>query len=185
MTTPILKIKVLAVPKIKGKMDVRFPANVTGSAFIKVSKANGTYDFGADYTVLDPAAFSDPSTTYIAVQDGATDSFKVTTLSALIAGTSQIVQTFTAGGTEAINPNTGIALVNQAVGAAKTLTLPLASAKTCPVLVSDFKGDAGTNPITINLTGSDKFPGGLTTWTIAADTGSVFLRPIAGAGYAL
>jgi hypothetical protein len=75
--------------------------------------------------------------------------------------------------------------VNQAVGAAKTLTLPLASAKTCPVLVSDFKGDAGTNPITINLTGSDKFPGGLTTWTIAADTGSVFLRPIAGAGYAL
>jgi hypothetical protein len=95
------------------------------------------------------------------------------------------VQTFTAGGTESINANTGIALVNQTVGAAKTLTMPLSSVKTCPVLISDFKGDAGTNNITVNLTGSDKFPGNLTSWTIAADTGSIFLRPIAGVGYAL
>jgi hypothetical protein len=185
MTIPVLKIKVLPKPSLKGKVDVRFPANVAVEEFLTVAKANGTYTFGIDYSILDPTAFNDPASTYVAVLDAVTGSYKVTTLSALIAGTSQIVQIFTSGGTEAVNPNTGIALVNQTVGAAKTLTMPLASAKTCPVLISDFKGDAGTNPITINLSGADKFPGNLTSWTIAADTGSVFLRPISGVGYVL
>lgn len=166
-------------------MDVRFPANVAPAAFLTVAKASGTYTFGADYTLLDPTAILDPSTALVAVFDQTSRSWKVGTLSALLASTSQIIQTFTAGGTEAINANTGVALVNQTVGAAKTLTMPLSSAKTCPVLISDWKGDAGTNNITINLTGSDKFPGALTSWTIAADTGSVFLRPIPGVGYAL
>lgn len=185
MTIPVLKIKVLPKPVVKGKMDVRFPANVAVDEFLTVARANGTYTFGVDYTVLDPSAFANPASTYIAVLDAVTGSYKVTTLSALISGTTGIVQTFTAGGTEAINPNTGIALVNQTVAAAKTLTMPLSSVKTCPVLISDFKGDAGTNSITINLSGSDKFPGNFTSWTIAGDTGSVFLRPVPGIGYVL
>lgn len=185
MTIPLLKIKVLARPVLKGKMDVRFPANVDTDAFLTVVKANGTYTFGANYTLLDPSPVSDPTTAIVAVYDQTSQSWKVGSLSSLIASTAQIVQTFTAGGTEAINANTGIALVNQTVGAAKTLTMPLSTAKTCPVLISDFKGDAGTNNITINLTGSDKFPGNLTSWTIAGDTGSVFLRPVSGVGYAL
>lgn len=185
MTTATLKIKVFQRPVIKGKMDVRFPANIAVEKFLKVFRANGGYTFDIDYTLLDASAFSNPATTYVAVLDAAAGIYKITTLSALIAGASQIVQTFTAGGTEAVNPNTGIALVNQAVGAPKTLTMPLASAKTCPVLISDFKMDAGTNNITVNLTGADKFPGNLTSWTIAADAGSIFLRPIPGIGYAL
>jgi len=185
VTIPVLKIKILPVPKIKGKMDVRFPANVAVDEFLTVVKANGIYTFGIDYTKLDHSAFVDPANTYVAVLDASSASYKITTLSVLIAGSTGIVQTFTAGGSEAIGANTGIAVVNQTVGAAKTLTLPLSSVKTCPVLVSDFKGDAGTNNITINLSGSDKFPGGLTSWTIAADTGSVFLRPVSGLGYVL
>ena len=166
-------------------MDVRFPANVATEAFLTIVRANGTYTLGADYTILDPTPLSDPANTLIAVWDAVSESWKQTTLSALIAISNGVVQTFTAGGTEAINANTGLALVNQTVGAAKTLTMPLSSVKTCPVLISDFKGDAGTNNITINLSGSDKFPGGLASWTIAADTGSIFLRPISGVGYAL
>jgi hypothetical protein len=185
VTTPVLKIKVIPKTIVKGKMDIRFPANVATDDFLTVAKANGTYTFGADYTVLDPSAFTNPATTIVAVWDAASQSWKQTTLSALISGTTGVVQTFTAGGAEAINANTGIALVNQTVGAAKTLTMPLSSDKTCPVLISDFKGDAGTNAISIVLTGADKFPGGLTTWTINADAGSVFLRPISGVGYAL
>ena len=185
MTTPVLKIKVTPKPTIKGRMDVRFPANIAVGAFLTVTRSNGTYTFSADYTLLDPTPFADPSAALVAVYDSSTSSWKVTTLSTLIATATGIVQTFTAGGTEAINANTGVALVNQTVGAAKTLTMPLSTVKTCPVLISDFKGDAGTNNITINLTGSDKFPGNLTSWTIAADTGSVFLRPSPGVGYAL
>jgi len=185
MTIPVLKIKVLPKPVIKGKMDVRFPANVAADEFITIVKANGGYTFGVDYTLIGQAPISDPTTAMVVVLDETSGSYKLQSLSSLLASSAQIVQTFTAGGTESINANTGIALVNQTVGAAKTLTMPLSSIKTCPVLISDFKGDAGTNNITVNLTGSDKFPGNLTSWTIAADTGSIFLRPIAGVGYAL
>lgn len=185
MTTPLLKLKITPRPVLKGKMDVRFPANILTEAFLTVLRANGIYTFGVDYTALNADAILDPAQTLVAVYDEGAAQFKQMTLSALIASTTQIVQTFTAAGTEAINPNTGIALVNQTVGAAKTLTMPLASAKTCPVLISDWKLDAGTNNITINLSGTDKFPGNLTSWTIAGDGGSVFLRPISGVGYAL
>lgn len=185
MTAPILKIKVLALPKVRGKMDVRFPANVAADEFLTVAKSSGVYTFGVDYTLIGQVPIIDPTTAMVVVLDQSSGTYKLQSLSSLLSSSAQIVQTFTAGGTEAINANTGIALVNQTVGAAKTLTMPLSTAKTCPVLISDFKGDAGTNNITINLTGSDKFPGNLTSWTIAGDTGSVFLRPISGVGYAL
>lgn len=185
MTIPVLKVKVLSRPVIKGKMDVRFPANVAVDQFLTVVKANGVYTFGADYTLLDQSPVSDPTTALVSVYDKTSASWKVGSLSNLLASTSQIEQLITLGGPVSVLPNAGIVRVNQTVGAAITLNMPLASAKMCPVLISDWKGDAGTNPITINLSGSDKFPGNVTSWGIYGNTGSVFLRPIPGVGYAL
>jgi hypothetical protein len=185
MTTPILKIKVFPKPVIKGKMDVRFPANIAVEKFLTVDRANGLYTFDIDYTLLDSSAIIDPTKTFAAVFDQTAGLYKIASLSALLSSISQIEQHITDPGPVAINNNTGIVRVDQDTGAAITLTLPLASDKTCPVLISDWKGDAGTHNITIETSGSDTFPGGLTSWTIAADTGSVFLRPIAGAGYVL
>ena len=185
MTIPVLKIKVLPKPVLKGKMDVRFPATVLTEAFLTVARANGIYTFGADYTVLSSDAILDPAQTLIAVYDEGAGLFKQMTLSAFIAATTQIDQHVTAAGPAAVLANAGIVRVDQTVGAAITLNMPLASAKTCPVLIQDWKGDAGTNNITITLAGSDKFPGGLTSWTIAADTGSVRLSPVSGAGYTI
>jgi hypothetical protein len=96
-----------------------------------------------------------------------------------------IEQHITDAGPVDIGNDTAIVRVDQDTGAPITLTLPAAADKTCPVLISDWKGDAGTNNITINASGTDTFPGGLTTWTIAGDGGSVFFRPIADVGYAL
>jgi len=99
-----------------------------------------------------------------------------------------IVQNITASGPASIATNVDVVEVNQTVGAPITLTMPLASSfasRTGGCLISDYKGDSGTNKITINLSGSDKFPGGLTSWAINGDTGSVLLRPISGVGYAL
>lgn len=48
MTTPTLKIKVLPKPTIKGKMDVRFPANVETESPILLDKTGGTYNFSLD-----------------------------------------------------------------------------------------------------------------------------------------
>ncbi|WP_291869640.1 hypothetical protein [Bradyrhizobium sp.] len=183
--TPIIKIKVFPKPVIKGKMDVHFPANVAGEDFITVTRANQTYTFGVDYSILTAGPITDPTTAYVAVEDRSSGLYRTVTLASLLASATQIEQHITAAGPVAINNNTGIVRVNQAVGAPISLTMPLASAKTCPVLISDWKADAGTNAITINLSGADKFPGNLTSWTIAADTGSVFLRPIPGVGYAL
>lgn len=185
MTIPVLKIRVAPKSLLKGKMDVRFPARVEAENFLTVTRANGVYTFDIDYTLLDPTAFSDPANTFVAVLDAVSGSYKITTLSALIFGTTGIDQHITAAGPATVLANAGIVRVDQTVGAAMTLNMPLASAKTCPVLVSDWKGDAGTNNITINLTGTDKFPGNLTSWVIGTDTGSVFLRPIPGVGYAL
>jgi hypothetical protein len=75
--------------------------------------------------------------------------------------------------------------VNKTVGSATTIVMPLSEEKVCDVLISDWKMDASTNPITINLSGSETFPGGLTSWVISADGGSVFLRRIPGVGYAI
>lgn len=185
MTVPILKIKVLQRPVVKGKMDVRFPANIATDAFLTVTRANGQYTFGADYTILNDDDILDPAQTLVAVYDVGAGIFKQITLSELISSTTQIDQHITDAGPVSILPNAGIVRVDQTVGAAITLNLPEAVSKTCPVLVCDWKGDAGTNNITVNRSGSDTFPGGLTSWTIAADTGSVLLRPIPGVGYVL
>ena len=69
MTIPILKTKVLAKPTIKGKMDVRFPANIITANFLTVTRANGTYTFGVDYTVLTAGPIADPTTAYIAINE--------------------------------------------------------------------------------------------------------------------
>lgn len=184
MTTPVLKLKIFPKPVIKGKMDVRFPANIQTKNFLTVARANGVYTFDVDYSVLEEITSFDPTQKLIAIE-GRDGLWNLISLATLVASTTQIEQHITDPGPVAINNNTGIVRVDQTVGAAIELDLPLASDKTCPVLISDWKGDAGTNNITIKTTGDDTFPGGLTSWTIGNDTGSVFLRPIAGAGYVL
>ena len=161
MTTPSLKVRVVRKPTLKLKVLPRFPSSVTVESPILLDRTGGNYVFSLDMNAL------------LAVLDQLFQPF-----------TATVEQHITAAGPVAINNATSIVRVDQTVGAAMTLNMGLASAKTCPVLISDWKGDAGTNNITINLSGSDKFPGNLTSWTIAADTGSVFLRPVSG-GYTL
>lgn len=98
---------------------------------------------------------------------------------------SGTVQHVSAAGAIVMATTDGLIAVDKTVGASSAVSVPLSSTKIGPCLVADFKGDAGTNNITLTLTGPDVFPGGGSTWVIAADTGSVFLRPIPGVGYAI
>lgn len=184
MTQTITKLQ-LGRPKLQLKAHLRFPAQVRTQSFLTVTQANGIYTFSVDYTVLNPGPITDPTTAMVAILDQTAGIYREVSLASLLSSSLQIDQHITAAGPVAVLANAGIVRVDQAVGAAMTLTMPLASAKSCPVLISDWKGDAGTNNITINLAGADKFPGGLTSWKITGDTGSLFLRPVAGAGYAL
>lgn len=166
------------------RVSTRIPAQLVVENFLTIAKANGIYTFGVDYTLLDSSAISDPAAALIAVLDQTAGIYKVGTLSAIIASSLQIEQHITAAGPATINNNTGIVRVDQTIGSAITLNLPAAASKTCPVLICDWKGDAGTNNITIAPNGSEKIQG-LSNWTLAGDNSSVFLRPIAGVGYVI
>lgn len=159
MTVSLIKIKVFPKPLLKGKMDVRFPARVLASAPLLLDASGGIYTFSLDMNAL------------------------VSALSAVFVPAG-VDQEILAGATANVATNASTVRVNKTVGGAITLTLPAAISKTCPVLIADWKNDAGTNNITINPTGSEKIQG-LSSWTIAGDGGSIFLRPIPGVGYAI
>lgn len=96
---------------------------------------------------------------------------------------SEVVQDVVAAGPVAVQTTADVVRV-QNVGAPVALTMGLAVNASRTVLITDWANHAGTNPITITLSGGDIFPGGGNTWQIAADAGSIFLRPVPG-GYAL
>jgi hypothetical protein len=50
MTVPVLRINVLPKPTIRGKMDVRFPASVSGRIGVVLEKIAGHYYFDIDYS---------------------------------------------------------------------------------------------------------------------------------------
>lgn len=185
MTAPILKIRVLQRPLLKGKMDVRWPARVEADNFLTVTKANGIITLDVDYTLLAQASLVDPTTAMVAFLDQTDGIYKATNFAALLASASSLEQHITAAGPVDILDNTTIVRVDQAVGAAITLNMGDSSTKVGSVKIVDWKGDAGTNNITINCTGTDEFQGGLTSWTIAGDCGSVVLSPSPGVGYAI
>lgn len=105
-------------------------------------------------------------------------------LLASAVATAQVIQDVTTPGPADVLAYAGIVRVNQVISAPITLVMPLSASKIGGVLISDWKGDAGANNIRVNLSGTDVFPGAATFWTIAADTGSIFLRPVPG-GYVL
>lgn len=172
------------LPKVKLKALPVFPANVETSSFITAEKSAGQYTLGVDYTLISGGFVTDPATSVVIVLDQADGAYKLVSLSQVSAVATQIEQHVIAPGPISVLQNSGIVRVDQTVGAAMTLNLPLAATKTCPVLVADWKNDAGTNNITLQPSGSEKIQG-LASWVIASDGGSIFLRPIPGVGYVI
>jgi len=144
----------------------------------------GTYTAGT-LTLARTTILANHSGTTSAVDFGTRPYVGLVILAMDLVPNSNIQQEITAGATATVDDNAAVVRVNKTVGSATTLTMPLSTDKTCDVLITDWKADSSTNNITINLSGSEKFPGDLSSWTIAADGGSVFLRRIPGVGYAL
>lgn len=143
MTVPVLKIKVLPKPVLKGKMDVRFPANIHTEKFLKVSRANGTYTFDIDYSLLTAGPILDPATAYVAIEDQSAGLYKTVTLASLLTSgldadlqaiaalTGAGILARTADGTWALRAITGTAneitvTDGDGVAGAPTLSLPAA-----------------------------------------------------------
>ena len=182
---PIARLQVHK-PALNVKVAPRINAGFIGDGFIAVSFENGEYTIQQDYALIGETPIGDPTAAKVVVLDQSINPpvYRLVSAADFVGAATQIVQDITAPGPAAILPNAGIVRAFAAVGGALTLTLPLAAVKTCPVLISDWTLGAGVNNITINTSGADKLPGNLASWKIAADTGSVFLRPVNG-GYVL
>ncbi|MBR0948326.1 hypothetical protein ABIF68_007852 [Bradyrhizobium japonicum] len=150
------------LPKVKLRALPTFPSRVVVESPILLDTAGGIFTFSLDIDALLASLQSSFEPIH-----------------------SYINQEITSGASATVATNAKTVRVNKTVGGAITLTMPLAATMGPEqILIADWKGDAGTNNITINLTGSEKIQG-LSSWVIAADNGSICLRPIPGVGYAL
>jgi hypothetical protein len=171
--------------KLKIRTLPRFLSSIfagTGTAIRKDGLA--TY-IDLNWSLFGRAGSYDPSAQQVLIQSTLDSSFQTATIAQLISA-SQTQQIKTSAGSVNVAANDGLIILNKTVGAATTVNLPASSNKVGPVKIVDWKGDAGTNNITIALVGSDKLNGNLTTWTIAADGASVVCTPLSdGSGYAV
>ena len=94
-------------------------------------------------------------------------------------------QIITSGSTVDVAVTDSLIIINKTIGSPTTVNIPSSLVKIGQVKIVDWKGDAGTNPITITLYVGDKFQGNLTSWVLGADGASVKLDPISGVGYGI
>lgn len=179
-----LKTKIVRKHALKLKVLPKIPANFVGANGISIVKANGTYTATPDYSLLSELTTFDPTQELVLLykRDGTWAIVPVSTLINNQVATTQII---TSGATYAALANDKLIAVNKTSGSATTITLPLSSMKVGPVRIVDFKGDADTNNITVNASGSDKFNGNSTSWMIVGANASILLTPISGVGYAV
>ena len=173
---------------IKLRLLTKFPALVQAATGLAVERLGRVYTFMLDWMAITEAdSIPDPTSRFVVVVSGTQDDqlYERIAVDDFIASTAGNVQEITAGGAQSIEETAAVVLVNQTVGAAITLTLPLSAAKVGQVKVVDMKGDAGANNITVVPTGSEAFQAGLTSWTIGSNAASAVFSPIPGTGYAV
>lgn len=171
--------------RLKLRSKVRFFAALFDGVGTAVRRTPLAAYVDLDYTKFNQADNFDPTDSIIVIYHPSSGVFETISLSTeQTAGQTQ--QIITSGAVVNAAAADGLIALKKTVGSATTVNLPPSSGKIGAIKVADFKGDAGTNNITINTTGADKFPGGLTSWIISSDTGSLVFTPLKdGTGYAV
>ena len=174
---------------LKLRLLTKFPALINAAVGLMVSRVGRVYTFAQDWlSIAAVDIIADPTSRYLIVVSGTDSSdhvYERIAVDDFTASTSGNVQEITAGGAQNIEETAALVQVNQTVGAAITLTLPASAGKVGPVKIVDWKGDAGTNNITVVPSGAETFQGGITSWVIGADAASAVFTPIPGDGYAV
>jgi hypothetical protein len=131
-----------------------------------------------------PVFTGDPQVPTATAGDNDNSAASTAFVTAAISTSNGISRVVTAAGSVAVAANDRVVAINKTTGAATPVTLPAAASKNGPVLIADFKRDAGTNNITITPNGAELIQG-LSSYTIAANGASLLLWPLAGVGWAL
>lgn len=175
----------MADTKLKLRVMPRFMAAIFAGLGTAVRKDGLATYVDLDWSLFTLVSSYDPTVQQVLVQSTLDNSFALVTVAQLISA-SQTEVIKTDAGDVNVSATDGLIVINKASGEATAVTLPASGDKVGPVKIVDFKGDAGTNNITVALTGDDVFNGGLTTWTIASDGGSIVATPLSdGSGYAI
>lgn len=174
---------------LKDRVLIKFPTLVTAAEGIGLTIANGVYNFFLKFMDIDEIdSVADLSTRYIiltSVDNDGNELHERIPLDKFASTSSGKVQEITAGGTQNIDVDAAVVLVNQDVAAPITLQLPDATLKIGKMKIVDWKGDAATNNITLMPFGSQKFQGNIASWKITGNKASVVLDPVPGIGYAV
>lgn len=73
----------LSRPALKVKVTTRIPAQFVTENFLTITKANGVYTLGTDYTVLTPGPVTDPTTAYFAILDQTSGIYRYVSMSSV------------------------------------------------------------------------------------------------------
>jgi hypothetical protein len=169
---------------LKLRVTPRIPSELHDGVGITITKTNNVYTPNLDYSNFSELFAFDASQKLFLVIDRTTDAWGLVSFASLISA-GQTYQVITTGNCT-VQPNDGLIIVNKTVGAATAVTLPASALKVGKVKIVDFKGDAGTNNITVTPAGVEKFNGAQATWIISGDGASVVFDPIpSGLGYAV
>ncbi len=84
MTTQTYRLKIARSNSLKLKMQSKFPADVRVESFLSLTKENGVYSFGVDYSKMTPGPVSDPATAYVAIEDKTAGIYREVSLSSLL-----------------------------------------------------------------------------------------------------
>jgi hypothetical protein len=167
------------------RVSPRFLASIFSGVGTSIRKDGLATYIDLDYSEFGASAAPDPSTSEILVRSSGDGSFSIVTIAQLLTSV-QTQQIKTSAGDVNVSHDDGLIIINKTVGQATTVNLPTSADKVGPVKIVDWKGDAGTNNITISVVGTDKLNGNATSWVIASDNGSVVLHPLEdGSGYAI
>lgn len=84
MTAQSYRLKISRVNSLKLKVQPRYPVDLLVGDFLTLTKENGVYTFGVDYSKLTPGPISDPATAYVAIEDKASGIYREVSLASLL-----------------------------------------------------------------------------------------------------
>lgn len=146
-----MKLNLRVVPK--------FPAEVSGSGFVTISKVGATYTFGTDYSLIGPVVVLDPTAKSFVVQDSNDGSQGTITIASILASGYNFT-TVTAAGDFNIGAADTYIRLNKTVPATTNINLPAASVRNgLPLTIKDVAGNADTYNFSIVPNGSEKIDG--------------------------
>lgn len=180
--TPRSALRLRVLPKL--------PARLTASGGLAVNKTNGVWTFSPDWDELAQQSIVDSSIHEVWIRNTQTGAYARATVAALFSSIYVGgVRIITSSNTADVTPSDTAIIFNNSSSAARTVNLPLVSARGgLPLLIADFRGNGN---ITVNPQGSDLImlkSSPDASWLIVSDGGagmggSMRLLPVDGVGW--